>query len=131
MSTSVTLCGRLTRDPELIFSNKGNAIAKFSIVTSRRVKDAATGQWSDADTSFYDCTAFGAMAENICESAQKGTSVVATGNMHQESWEKDGETKRAWRVNVDDFAVSCKWNKVTVSDGASSNSNGYSEKPPF
>jgi len=49
MSTDVTLTGRLTRDPELKFSHAGKAVARFSVVTSRRVKDRDSGEWSDAE----------------------------------------------------------------------------------
>lgn len=135
MSTPVTLCGRLTRDPELLFGKSGTAIAKFSVVTSRRVKDASTGQWSDADTSFFDVTAFGAMAENICESLQKGASVIVTGQMRQEEWEKDGEKRKSWRVIADDAGPSCKWKTVTVGEGASNgggqSKGSYDSDPPF
>ena len=128
MSARLPIAGRLTKDPELTFLNSGKPMVKFSVATSKRFKNDQ-GQWEDRDTSFWDCTAFGPLAENIAESTQKGTGVIVLGDMHQEFWEKDGEKKSAWRVNVEDLAVSCRWNQVKVTDGASS--NGYSEKPPF
>lgn len=136
MSTQVTLQGRLTKDPELRFTAAGKAVAAFSVVSSRRFKNQQTGEWEDKDTSFYDCSAFGPMAENICESAAKGVGVIVTGNMHQEEYEKDGEKRRPWKVIVDDFAVSCKWKTVTIGEGASNaSSNGavktYNDEPPF
>jgi single-strand DNA-binding protein len=51
MSTTVTLTGRLTKDPELRYSANGKPLVRFSVATSRRVKDQQTGEWSDADTS--------------------------------------------------------------------------------
>ena len=68
MSTDVTLTGRLTRDPDLKFSQAGKAVTRFAVVTSRRVKDQKTGEWSDADTTFWDCVAFGELANNVAES---------------------------------------------------------------
>lgn len=79
MSTTVNLTGRLTADPEMRYSAKGQPVAKFTVVTSRRVRDAQSGEWSDADTTFWDCVAFGQLAENTAESLTKGTAVLVTG----------------------------------------------------
>lgn len=119
----------MTRDPELRFTNGGKAVAQFSVVTSRRFKDNQTQEWQEADTSFWDVTAFGDMAENICESLSKGSSVIVTGAMRQEVWtDKEDKERRAWRVLADDVAMSIKWRKTertTPTDRAS-----Y-EEPPF
>lgn len=87
MSATLTIQGRLTADPELRFSPSGVAVAKFTIVTSRRVKDDRTQEWSDADTTFWDCVAFKQLAENLVESLVKGVEVVAVGRAVQENWE--------------------------------------------
>jgi single-strand DNA-binding protein len=94
MSTVVTLTGRLTADPELRFSASGAPVARFTVVTSRRVKDKQTGEWSDAETSFWDCVAFGQLAENVAESLAKGTAVIVTGRAAQEEWETKVGQKR-------------------------------------
>jgi single-strand DNA-binding protein len=139
MSSKVTLQGRLTRDPELRFTQGGTAVAQFAVVTVRRVKNASSGEWEDQDVSFWDCTAFGPMAENIVESMEKGTSVIVTGNMRQESWTtKDQEKRTSWRVNVDDVGVSVRWK--AIGDAAKSGTSlrepvktggGFNSDPPF
>lgn len=137
MSSKVTLQGRLTRDPELRFTQGGTALAQFSVVTVRRVKNTSSGEWEDQDVSFWDCTAFGPMAENIVESMEKGTSVIVTGNMRQESWTtKDNEKRTSWRVNADDVGVSVRWK--AIGEAAKSNgkapagiAGGYNSDPPF
>ena len=48
----VVIVGNLTRDPELRYTPNGAALVKFGVAVSRRVKDDATGQWKDAETSF-------------------------------------------------------------------------------
>lgn len=135
MSAPVTVRGRLTRDPELTFAKTGNAIAKFSVVSSRRVKDQASGEWTDADTSFWDVVAFGEFAENICESLEKGTSVIVTGQMKQESWEKEGQKHYAWKLVADDVAASCRWAKVQATKNTSRSPSpakpSYDDEPPF
>jgi single-strand DNA-binding protein len=115
MSTPVTLRGNLTRDPELRFSKAGTPVATFTVVTSRRVKDQKTGEWSDADTSFWNCVAFGVLADHVAGSAEKGTGVIVTGNAAQEEWEtKEGEKRRGVKVTADDVAVSLRWHSAKV-----------------
>lgn len=115
MSTPVTLKGRLTRDPELKFSANGKPIAIFAVVTSRRFKDQQTGEWEDRDTTFWDCVAFGQLAENAAESLTKGTAVIVTGNAAQEEWTtRDGEKRRSMKVTVDEVAPSLRWASVKV-----------------
>src|ERR1700722_15334009 len=119
MSSKVTLQGRLTRDPEMRFTSSGTAVAQFAVVTVRRVKNGEI--WEDQDVSFLDCTAFGQFAENIVESLEKGSSVIVSGMMKQESWtNKDNEKRTGWKVLVDDLGVSIKSKKRVRSKGATS-----------
>jgi single-strand DNA-binding protein len=100
MSATLPLVGRLTADPELRFSPSGMAVAKFTIVTSRRTKNEATGEWADADTTFWDCAAFKQLAENIAETLQKGMEVVAIGRAVQENWEDKQTGAKRSKVSV-------------------------------
>lgn len=100
MSSTMTLTGRLTGAPELRFSPSGVAVAAFTIVTSRRVKDAASGEWSDADTTFWECKAFKQLAENIVESLDKGMEVIAVGRAVQESWEDRQTDQKRSKIAV-------------------------------
>lgn len=119
MSTDVTLTGRLTRDPELKFSAAGKPVAKFAVVTSRRVKDRETGEWRDESTTFWDCVAFGELATNLAESLEKGTAVIVTGHASQEEWTtKDGEKRRSMKVVAEDVAPSLRWASAKVAKAA-------------
>jgi single-strand DNA-binding protein len=139
MSTKVTLVGRLTRDPDLKYSAAGKPFTLFAIVTSRRVKDATTGEWSDKDTTFWDCVAFGQLAENITESLAKGTAVIATGSAASEEWTgKDGQARRSMKVTVDEIAPSLRWASAKVlraeratGAGAAQDSRWGGDEPPF
>lgn len=110
MSSTMTLTGRLTGAPELRFSASGVAVAAFTIVTSRRVKDQATGDWSDADTTFWECKAFKQLAENVCESLDRGMEVIAVGRAVQESWEdkQTGQKRSKIAVRVDSIGPSLR-----------------------
>jgi single-strand DNA-binding protein len=117
----MTLVGRMTAAPELRFTAQGMAVVAFTIVTSRRVKDQQTNEWSDADVTYWDCKAFKQLAENIAESLDKGMEVVATGRAVQESWEdrQTGQKRSKIAVRVDAIGPSLgrATAKVTKSSG--------------
>ena len=119
MSTPVTLRGRLTRDPELRYSNAGKAVVKFAVVTSRRFKNDQSGEWEDRDTTFWDCVAFGELADNAAESLEKGTAVIVQGNAASEEWvSKDGEKRRSMKVVVEDVAPSLRFQSAKITKAA-------------
>ena len=121
MSTPVTLRGRLTRDPELRYSNAGKAVVKFAVVTSRRFKNDQSGEWEDRDTTFWDCVAFGELADNAAESLEKGTAVIVQGNAASEEWvSKDGEKRRSMKVVVEDVAPSLRFQSAKIAKAARS-----------
>lgn len=126
MSSTMTLTGRLTASPELRFSAQGMAVASFTIVTSRRVKDQATGEWSDADTTYWDCKAFKQLAENVCESLDKGLEVVAVGRAVQESWEdkQSGAKRSKISVRIDAIGPSLRSATAKVTKAASGQGQG-------
>jgi single-strand DNA-binding protein len=94
----ITVHGRLTRNPELKYINiKGEqkAVVNFSVAEDKRFTEGA---------SFYDCQAWGKIAEAIEKFFFKGKDIVVYGNHEQEPYEdKDGKTKRPWRLNVERF----------------------------
>lgn len=122
MSSSMTLVGRITATPEMRFSAQGMAIVSFTIVTSRRVKDQASGEWSDADTTFWDCKAFKQLAENVAGSLDKGMEVIAQGRAVQESWEdkQTGAKRSKIAVLVDAIGPSLRSATAVVSKASGS-----------
>ena len=58
--------------------------------TSRRVKDQQTGEWSDADTSFWDCVTFGQLAGHAAESLSKGDRSPGVRSGHAEDLGDEG-----------------------------------------
>ncbi len=86
----VILMGRLTREPELRYSNTSNlAVVKFSLAVDRRFK--REGQ---PDADFINCTAFGKTAEFINNYFSKGLRVAVTGRLQVSSWEEEPGKKR-------------------------------------
>ena len=91
----VTLIGRLTRDPELKYTQSGKAFTKFSIAVQR--------EFNREEADFINCIAWDKRAETICEYLRKGRRIATQGRLSVNSYEKDGETKWKTEVIVDKF----------------------------
>jgi single-strand DNA-binding protein len=108
MGSAITITGNLTRDPELKFSNDGNALIKFGLAETRKVKDRET-------TSFYDVVAFGKTAENVSESLRKGDSVIVSGRLEVRNYEKkDGSQGTAVEVVANDVGALLRFATVAI-----------------
>ena len=71
--TYVSITGNLTDSPELRFTPSGAPVANFSVAVTPRVKDR--DGWKDGETSFFRCTAWRSLAENLAE-LDKGTRIL-------------------------------------------------------
>lgn len=86
----VQLVGRLTRDPEIRYSQGENATAtaRFSVAVSRRFKNAE----GNYDADFINCVAFGKTAEFLEKYFKKGMAIGLTGHIQTGSYtNKDGQ----------------------------------------
>jgi single-strand DNA-binding protein len=100
----VIMMGRLTRDPEVRYSNEGNAVSKFSLAVDRRYK--REGQ---PDADFFNCVAFGKTAEFTEKYLKKGTKVVLEGELQNNNYtNKDGQKVYGMQIVVNslEFAES-------------------------
>lgn len=133
---SITVTGNATKDPELRFSQGGLSIASFGIAYSTR-KKGDNGQWEDGETSFFDVTCFGQLADNVAESIHKGDRVIVAGSLRQRSWEtKDsGEKRSKVEIIADEVGPSLKWATTVVEratgSAASSRPQAPSSQEPF
>lgn len=127
MSTPVTLTGRLTKDPELAFSQAGKAYARFTIVTDQRVLNKTTNEWESQNSTFWNCTAFGALGENVAESLTKGLAVIATGRASQEDWtDKQGNKRTSIKVVIDEIGPTLRFATCKVAKAQDGGNRGNS-----
>lgn len=84
----VELVGRLTRDPELRYTESNLAVCSFSIAVHRQFKNEETG---DYDVDFINCKAFKKRAETIAKYCEKGDLVGVEGSIRTGSYEKEGQ----------------------------------------
>ena len=111
MTTQVTVIGNLTRDPELRFTAKGDAVATLSVAVNERVKER--DGWVDGEPSFYDVTAWKQLGENAAERLRKGDRIVIIGKMKIEKYEtKEGEQRQKPVITADEIAESIRFKGI-------------------
>lgn len=107
--TILTVIGNLTADPELRFTPNGAAVANFTIASTPRTFDRQSNEFKDAETLFMRCSAWKELGENVAESLQRGTRVVAQGRLKQRNFEtKEGEKRTVVELDVDDVGPSLR-----------------------
>ena len=98
----VILMGRLTRDPEVRYSQGETplAIARYSLAVDRRMtRNNQDGQTAD----FINCVAFGRQGEFAEKYLRKGTKIAVTGRIQTGSYtNKDGVKVYTTEVVVED-----------------------------
>ena len=115
----VILMGRLTRDPEVRYSQgeQATAIARYTVAVDRRFRRDGDSQTAD----FIGCVAFGRQAEFAEKYLRKGTKIALTGRIQTGSYtNRDGQKVYTTDVIVEDqeFAES-------KSASAGSDNGGY------
>lgn len=87
----VILMGRLCKDPDIRYANKGDTsicIARYTIAVDRRVK-----QGEERSADFISCVAFGKNAEFSEKYLKKGIKIVLEGHLQTGSYTKEDGTK--------------------------------------
>lgn len=107
--TLLVVKGNLAADVELKFTPAGHAVANFTVVSTSRYFDRATGEYRDAEPVFTRCTAWRQTAENLAESLTRGSRVIVIGRLKQRSWQtSDGQTRSITELDVDDVGPSLR-----------------------
>ena len=96
----VILIGRLTRDIELRYTQKGTARATFTLAVDRRFKN----QDGEKETDFINCVIWDKQAENAAKYVGKGSQVGVVGRIQTRSYEaKDGHKVYVTEVVVEEI----------------------------
>lgn len=111
------MMGRLTKDPEIMYTNGGNTIAKFSLAVDRRFK-----QDGQPDADFFNCVTFKKQAEFVEKYLHKGTKIAIVGEVQNNNYKnKDGQTVYSTQIVINEieFAESKR-----SQDGGKESDNG-------
>jgi single-strand DNA-binding protein len=97
----VVLIGRLTKDPELRYTQNGTAVCSFSIANNRTY---VTGGDKREQVSFFNCVAWTKMGEVIAEYCKKGQRIAIEGRLQERKYDaQDGSKKSIVEVVIDNF----------------------------
>ena len=84
---SVTLIGRLGKDPELRSTQTGTPVCNFSLATTRKSGGKEETQW-------HNCVAWQKTAELCSQYLKKGRQVAIQGRIDYRTWEDKEGNKR-------------------------------------
>lgn len=126
----VILMGRLTRDPEVRYSQGENAtaVARFTLAVDRRIK-----RDNEASVDYINCVSFGRSAEFAEKYFHKGTKIAIAGRIQTGSYtNKDGQKVYTTDIVIEeqDFAESKAASQQNNSENAQNASNNQQAKQP-
>lgn len=117
----VCLAGRLTRDPNIRYSQNEShtCVARFTLAVNRKFRNKDDSSQQDAD--FISCVAFGKTAEFIEKYAKKGMKFDVTGRIQTGSYpDKNGQTVYTTDVVIEDIEFG-ESKKATEGNGQQTN----------
>lgn len=122
MLNHITAMGRLTKDPELRYTQNQVSVASFTIACDRDY----SGQGQEKQTDFIDCVAWRSTGEFVKKYFSKGRMIIVSGRLQSRKWtDKDNNKRTSWEIVTDNcyFGDSKK-------DGDSSGST-YNEQQAY
>lgn len=103
----VVLMGRLTRDPEMRYSQSAEplAITRYGIAVNKRIK-----REGEPDADFFDCVVFGKAAEFASRYLKKGMMIAVSGRLQNNIWDDPQTGQKRYKTEIiveeQDFAES-------------------------
>jgi single-strand DNA-binding protein len=133
MINRVILVGRLTRDPELRYTQSGVAIARFTVAVNRNY----VNQQGEREADFINVVTWRGLAENCAQYLKKGSLVGVDGRLQTCKYEnQEGRTVYTTEVVADDVRFLEPKNRTESPTGSGfgtggsyGGGGGYSRKP--
>ncbi len=99
MVNKVILIGNLGKDPEVRYTQGGQAVANLRIATSRSWTDKQSGQRKE-ETEWHDVEVWGKQAEQCGEYLAKGRQVYVEGRLKTDKWQDKTSGQERSRVKI-------------------------------
>lgn len=90
----VILMGRLTKDPEVKYTQQNVAVARYSLAVNKKFK-----RQGEPEADFINCITFGKSAEFAQKYLNKGKQIAIIGRIQVRSWENENGQKQ-WSTEV-------------------------------
>ena len=98
----VTLVGFVAQDPNIRTTATGKLVTKVRVGTTPRFRDSATGQWRDAETSYFNVSCWSRLADHVRASLHKGDPVIVKGRFRTSTFEdKNGQLRTSIEITAD------------------------------
>ena len=99
MLNHIVIMGRLTRDPELRYTQSQTPVASFTVAVDR---DFGGRDGGEKQTDFIDCSAWRQTGEFVSKYFRKGSMIVVSGSLQSRKWQdRDGNNRTNWEISVD------------------------------
>ncbi|WP_190264854.1 single-stranded DNA-binding protein [Glutamicibacter nicotianae] len=112
--TLITVVGNLTADPEMRFTANGAAVANFTIASTPKTFDRQTNEFKDGEPLFLRSSVWREQAENVAETLTKGMRVIAQGYLKKRSYDKDGEKRTVYELEVQEVGPALRFASAKV-----------------
>ncbi len=129
MLNHITIMGRLTRDPELRYTQSQVPVASFTVAVDR---DFGGRDGGDKQTDFINCVAWRQTAEFVSKYFRKGSMAVVSGRLQIRQYQdREGNNRTAAEVVTDNiyFGESKRDSDTASSPRPSSNNSSYNAQP--
>ena len=122
MLNHITIMGRLTRDPELRYTQSNTPVATFRVAVDR---DYTPRDGGERQADFIDCVAWRSTGEFVSKYFQKGSMAVVSGRLQMREWtDKEGNRRTTAEVVADN--VYFGESKRSRDEGGFGGNSGYS-----
>lgn len=102
MINNVVLVGRLTKDPDLRYTQSGNAATNFTLAVNRNF----TNSDGQRDADFINCVIWRKPAENLANLAHKGSLIGIVGRIQTRNYDnQQGQRVFVTEVVADNFQL--------------------------
>lgn len=99
MLNHITIMGRLTRDPELRYTQSGIAVASFTVAVDRDFQPKDGGE---KQTDFISVVAWRSTGEFVSKYFNKGSMIVVAGRLQMRDWtDRDGNKRTSAEIVAD------------------------------
>lgn len=128
MLNHIVIMGRLTRDPELRYTQSQTPVASFTLAVDR---DFASRDSGEKQTDFIDCVAWRQTAEFVNKYFSKGSMAVVSGRLQLRDWtDREGGKRRSAEVVADNIYFGESRRRDGDSGNNTSSHAAYFYEPP-
>jgi single-strand DNA-binding protein len=98
----VTLVGYVAQEPSIRTTKTGKTVTDLRVGITPRYRDQATGEWRDAESSYFTVSCWDRLAQHVRASMHKGEPVLIRGKFKTSTYEdKEGRPRTDTRITAD------------------------------